>query len=181
MEVKAATPGTTPFWAVFALRNPGVVPLEIALSSQFNTIASLTPSHGSAPVREKALSSEASNFTIKIEQGQTVTFVAELGKKTFGGFYLDRVTEAKLEPPSTQPAPQAPNETILPRMEGPKQTAPPAPPVAQQPVPTPPADPRTSPNNRNPTAQPPQEPSPRQNPTAQPPKPKSRERQGEPV
>ena len=95
IEVKARESGTRPDWIVFALTNDtdeqvdrllvaphfrlvgsGVVWPDLGASR----IAAITASQGIRPEREE--SPDADVFLITLDPGATVTFVAELGRRT---------------------------------------------------------------------------------------------------
>jgi diguanylate cyclase (GGDEF)-like protein len=101
MMVRAATPGTSPNWIVFALSNPTDKPVERWLTADRYTvigsgavwpdldarrIEAVTPSVGFVPERIK--SDRADIFRITLEPGQTITYVAELSSERFARIYL---------------------------------------------------------------------------------------------
>lgn len=101
MLVRAATPGTSPNWIVFALSNPSDKPLERWLAAdRYNVIGSgavwpdldarrieaVTPSVGFVP--ERINSDRADIFRITLEPGQTITYVAEMSSERFARVYL---------------------------------------------------------------------------------------------
>ena len=94
MNVKATTPGTSPSWVVFALRNPTSKPIERWLLANRYTMAgsgviwpdldarrieAITQSEGFAA--ERVRNDRADIFRISIEPGRTVTFVVELASE----------------------------------------------------------------------------------------------------
>jgi diguanylate cyclase (GGDEF)-like protein len=106
MAVRAATPGTSPNWFVFAVRNPTDRPIERWLvTERFSHIGSgivwpsldarrleaVTPSLGVVPERLPIENSDA--FRLLIEPGQTVTFVVELAGERLARMQLWRGTD----------------------------------------------------------------------------------------
>ena len=94
MNVRAATPGTNPSWAVFALRNPTNKTIERWLLANRYTMAgsgviwpdldarrieAITQSEGFVP--ERVRNDRADVYRISIEPGRTVTFVVELASE----------------------------------------------------------------------------------------------------
>ena len=103
IEVLAATEGTNPNWALFALRNDGDVQIERLLVAPFfrlpgsgvlnpdlgaERISVLTPSAGLRPVRQP--DREADVFEVVLDPGATVTFVAELAGDGLSELYMWR-------------------------------------------------------------------------------------------
>lgn len=101
MDVKAATAGTNPNWIVFALTNRSDRHIERWLTAdRYNSvgsggvwpdldarrITSVTPSIGFVPERVK--SDRADVFSITLEPGQTITYVAELSSERFARIFL---------------------------------------------------------------------------------------------
>ncbi len=101
MDVKAATAGTNPNWVVFALTNRSDRHIERWLTAdRYNSvgsggvwpdldarrITSVTPSIGFVPERVK--SDRADVFSITLEPGQTITYVAELSSERFARIFL---------------------------------------------------------------------------------------------
>jgi diguanylate cyclase (GGDEF)-like protein/PAS domain S-box-containing protein len=101
MDVKAATPGTNPNWIVFALTNRSDRHIERWLTAErYNSvgsggvwpdldarrITSVTPSIGFVP--ERVQSDRADVFSIALEPGQTITYVAELSSERFARIFL---------------------------------------------------------------------------------------------
>ena len=101
MSVRATTPGTSPNWIVFALRNATDKPMERWLTAdRYNVVGSgtvwpdldarrieaVTPSVGFLPDRVK--SDRADVFRLTIEPGQTITYVAELASDRFARLHL---------------------------------------------------------------------------------------------
>jgi diguanylate cyclase (GGDEF)-like protein len=101
IEVLASTGGTSPNWALFALRNDGDAQIERLLvapyfrlpgSGVFNPdlgaerIKVLTPSAGLRPIR--VTDREADVFEVTIDPGATVTFVAELSNGRLPELYM---------------------------------------------------------------------------------------------
>lgn len=101
MDVKAVTPGTNPNWIVFALTNRSDRHIERWLTAdRYNSvgsggvwpdldarrITSVTPSIGFVPERVK--SDRADVFSITLEPGQTITYVAELSSERFARIFL---------------------------------------------------------------------------------------------
>ncbi|MGE0205132.1 MAG: EAL domain-containing protein [Hyphomicrobiaceae bacterium] len=99
--VRATTPGTSPGWLVFALRNPTDKTIERWVTAdRYNLagsgiiwpdldarrVAALTASHGFVP--ERIASDGVDVFRITVEPGQTVTYVAELSAERFSRIYL---------------------------------------------------------------------------------------------
>lgn len=106
MSVRATTPGTSPNWIVFALRNETDKPLERWLTAdRYNVVGSgviwpdldtrrietVTPSVGFLPDRVK--SDRADIFRLTIEPGQTITYVAELASDRFARIHLWKALE----------------------------------------------------------------------------------------
>jgi len=101
IEVLAAKEGTNPYWALFALSNPGPAQIRRLLVAPFfrlpgsgfinpdlgsQRIRALTPSVGLRPVRHN--NSEADVFEIVLDPGATVTFIAELAGNKLPELYL---------------------------------------------------------------------------------------------
>jgi len=101
IEVLAAETGTNPNWALFALRNDTDVQIERLLVAPFfrlpgsgilrpdlgaERISVLTPSAGLRP--ERLTDNEADVFTITLDPGATVTFVAELAEGSLPELYM---------------------------------------------------------------------------------------------
>jgi diguanylate cyclase (GGDEF)-like protein len=101
MSVRASTPGTSPSWIVFALRNATDKPVERWVTAERYSIAgsgvvwpdldtrrleALTPSLGFVP--ERVRSDRADIFRVTLEPGQTITYVAELASDRFARIYL---------------------------------------------------------------------------------------------
>jgi diguanylate cyclase (GGDEF)-like protein/PAS domain S-box-containing protein len=101
MSVRAATPGTSPAWFVFALTNTTDKAVERWLvADRYGTVGSgvvwpdldarrvdaVTPSVGYVPERIK--SDRADVFRLTLEPGQTITFVAELASDRYARLYL---------------------------------------------------------------------------------------------
>ena len=101
MDVKAATAGTNPNWIVFALTNNSDRHIERWITAdRYNSvgsggvwpdldarrITSVTPSIGFVPERVK--SDRADVFSITLEPGQTITYVAELSSERFARIFL---------------------------------------------------------------------------------------------
>lgn len=91
MSVRAATPGTSPNWFVFALKNPTDKPIERWIVADryshagsgviwpvldARRIEGVTPSLGFVPERMPFDNADA--FRLTVEPGQTVTYVMEL-------------------------------------------------------------------------------------------------------
>ncbi len=110
MSVRAATPGTSPSWIVFALHNPTDKPIERWLTAERYTIIgssivwpdldarrieAVTPSLGYLPDRVK--SERADIFRITLEPGQTITYVAELSSDRIPRVYLWKPLEYELK------------------------------------------------------------------------------------
>ncbi len=106
MSVRATTPGTSPNWIVFALRNETDKPMERWLTAdRYNVVGSgavwpdldarrieaVTPSVGFLPDRVK--SDRADIFRLTIEPGQTITYVAELASDRFARIHLWKALE----------------------------------------------------------------------------------------
>jgi diguanylate cyclase (GGDEF)-like protein len=103
IEVLASTNGTSPNWALFALRNDGDAQIERLLVAPFfrlpgsgvfrpdlgaERIKVLTPSAGLRPIRLP--DREADVFEVTIDPGATVTFVAELTSGQLPELYMWR-------------------------------------------------------------------------------------------
>ena len=101
MSVRAATPGTSPAWFVFALTNTTDKAVERWLvADRYGTVGSgvvwpdldarrvdaVTPSVGYVPERIK--NDRADVFRLTLEPGQTITFVAELASDRYARLYL---------------------------------------------------------------------------------------------
>ena len=101
IEVLAVDENVNPNWALFALKNNTDVQIERLLVAPFFTLAGsgiinpdlganrinfLTPSHGLRPKRERDF--EADVFSITIDPGATVTYIAELSGETLSELYL---------------------------------------------------------------------------------------------
>ncbi len=101
MAVKAQTPGTDPKWIVFALKNNTDKQIvRVVTTDRYNIVGSrilrpdldtkrlihLTPSVGFLPLRVP--NDAVDIFSITIEPGQTVTFVAELSNSRFPRVFL---------------------------------------------------------------------------------------------
>jgi diguanylate cyclase (GGDEF)-like protein len=101
IEVLASVNGTSPNWALFALRNDGDAQIERLLVAPFfrlpgsgvfrpdlgaERIKVLTPSAGLRPVR--LTDREADVFEVTIDPGATVTFVAELSSGALPELYM---------------------------------------------------------------------------------------------
>src|SRR6218665_2482035 len=101
IEVLASQQGTTPNFALFALRNGGDQQTERLLVAPFfrlpgsgifqpdlgnDRLTALTPSAGIRPVR--LTDSEADVFEVTLDPGATVTFVAELAADQLPELYL---------------------------------------------------------------------------------------------
>ena len=101
IEVLATEPGTTPNFALFALRNESDQQIERLLVAPFfrlpgsgifqpdlgdDRLTALTPSAGIRPVR--LTDSEADVFEVTLDPGATVTFVAELSSGQLPELYL---------------------------------------------------------------------------------------------
>lgn len=101
IAVQASEEGTEPSWALFALTNPDDVQIERLLVAPFyrlpgsgvflpdlgsQRIKYLTPSQGFRP--ERVRDNEADVFSITIDPGATVTFVAELNGERLPELYL---------------------------------------------------------------------------------------------
>ena len=101
IEVLASQQGTTPNFALFALRNEGDQQIERLLVAPFfrlpgsgifqpdlgdERLSALTPSAGIRPVR--LVDSEADVFEVTLDPGATVTFVAELAGAELPELYL---------------------------------------------------------------------------------------------
>ena len=110
MSVRATTPGTSPSWIVFALRNTSDKPVErFVTAERYSVIGSgvvwpdldarrieaLTPSIGFVPERVK--SDRADIFRITLEPGQTITYVAELSSERFARIFLWKPLEYELK------------------------------------------------------------------------------------
>ena len=110
MAVRAATPGTSPNWIVFALQNPSDKPVERWLTAgRYTVIGSgviwpdldarrmeaVTPSLGFLPERVK--NDRADIFRITLEPGQTITYVAELSSERLARIYLWKPLEYELK------------------------------------------------------------------------------------
>ena len=106
MSVRATTPGTSPNWIVFALRNETDKPIERWLTAdRYNVVGSgvvwpdldarrietVTPSVGFLPDRVR--SDRADIFRLTIEPGQTITYVAELASDRFARIHLWKALE----------------------------------------------------------------------------------------
>jgi diguanylate cyclase (GGDEF)-like protein/PAS domain S-box-containing protein len=106
MSVRAATPGTSPSWFVFALVNTTDKPVERWLvADRYATIGSgvvwpdldarrieaVTPSVGYVPERIK--NDRADVFRLNVEAGQTVTFVVELASDRYTRLQLWKALE----------------------------------------------------------------------------------------
>ncbi|MGE5513395.1 MAG: EAL domain-containing protein [Bacteroidota bacterium] len=106
MSVRAVTPGTSPNWLVFALRNSTDKPIERWLvAERYNAVGSgiiwpdldarrietVTPSVGFLPDRVK--SDRADIFRVTIEPGQTITYVAELASDRLARIHLWKALE----------------------------------------------------------------------------------------
>ncbi|WP_155889386.1 EAL domain-containing protein [Cucumibacter marinus] len=91
IEVQASEDGTNPHWALFALSNPGDVQIERLLVAPYfrlpgsgvfapdlgsQRIGFLTPNQGFRPQRVQ--DAEADVFSVTLDPGATITFVAEL-------------------------------------------------------------------------------------------------------
>lgn len=101
MSVRATTPGTSPNWIVFALRNTSDKPIERWITAEryspvssgiiwpdldARRIEAVTPSLGFLPERIK--SDRADLFRITLDPGQTITYAAELANERFTRIYL---------------------------------------------------------------------------------------------
>lgn len=101
IEVLASRGGTSPNWALFAIRNDGDAQVERLLVAPYfrlpgsgvfrpdlgsERIRVLTPSAGLRPVRLP--DREADVFEVTIDPGATVTFVAELSSDRLPEFYM---------------------------------------------------------------------------------------------
>ncbi len=110
MSVRAATPGTSPSWIAFALRNVSDKQIErFVTAERYSVIGSgvvwpdldarrietLTPSIGFVPERVK--SDRADIFRITLEPGQTITYVAELSSERFARVFLWKPLEYELK------------------------------------------------------------------------------------
>jgi diguanylate cyclase (GGDEF)-like protein len=110
ISVRATTPGTSPSWIVFALRNQTDKPVERWVTAErYSVIGSgvvwpdldarrietLTPSIGFVPERVK--SDRADIFRITLEPGQTITYVAELSSERFARIYLWKPIDYELK------------------------------------------------------------------------------------
>jgi len=110
ISVKAATPGTNPNWMVFALTNPTDKPIERWLTADRYTVSgsgivwpdldarrieSVTPSIGFVPQRIR--SDRADIFSVTLEPGQTITYVAELSSERFARIFLWKPLEYEVK------------------------------------------------------------------------------------
>ena len=101
MAVKAQTPGTDPKWIVFALKNNTDKQIvRVVTTDRYNIVGSrilrpdldakrlihMTPSVGFLPLRVP--NDAVDIFSLTIEPGQTVTFVAELSNSRFPRVFL---------------------------------------------------------------------------------------------
>ncbi|HEY8577867.1 MAG TPA: EAL domain-containing protein [Devosia sp.] len=101
IEVLASEPGTTPNFAIFALRNDSDQQIERLLVAPFfrlpgsgifqpdlgdERLNAITPSAGIRPVR--LVDAEADVFEVTLDPGATVTFVAELAGADLPELYL---------------------------------------------------------------------------------------------
>ena len=101
MAVKAQTPGTDPKWIVFALKNNTDKQIvRLVTTDRYNIVGSrilrpdldskrlihLTPSVGFLPLRVP--NDAVDIFSVTIEPGSTVTFVAELSNSRFPRVFL---------------------------------------------------------------------------------------------
>ncbi len=110
MSVRASTPGISPSWVVFALKNETDKPIERWLTAErYSVIGSgivwpdldarrielVTPSLGFLPERIK--SERADIFRITLEAGQTITYAAELSSDRFARIYLWKPIEYEVK------------------------------------------------------------------------------------
>lgn len=110
MGVRATTPGTSPGWIVFALRNTTDRPIERWLTAERYTVTgsgvvwpdldagrieALTPSVGFFP--ERVRNDRADIFKVTIDPGQTITYAAELASNRFARVYLWKPLEYELK------------------------------------------------------------------------------------
>jgi diguanylate cyclase (GGDEF)-like protein/PAS domain S-box-containing protein len=110
MNVTASTPGYSPNWIVFALRNDSNRPVERWLTAErYSLINSgivwpdldarrleqVTPSIGFFPDRIR--SDRADIFRITLDPGQTITYAAELSSDRFARIYLWTPLEYELK------------------------------------------------------------------------------------
>ena len=110
ISVKAAASGTNPNWIVFALTNQTDKPIERWLIADRYTmsgsgivwpdldarrIEAVTPSIGFVPQRIK--SDRADIFSLTLEPGQTITYIAELSSERFARIHLWKPLEYEIK------------------------------------------------------------------------------------